>query len=397
MEKLIKEKNYNCEVGQSQIIRIVTYYKSQEYVLKIYPSKDGITLVFKLERDKQILTNYYFEKFDLKDFHHTNKIFLLDDNIKEVFNHLHEISTNSQLFLEKEKFKIRILFRDVKEENSIIKFILRKKLILQEKLNLSLVTQMKENKDKLSALNKEMIKLDSSLQKKNGDIGEINISMNELNSIINNMNLNNKNNINKNEKSKDDSIKEDKTNEIKNDEEELIKESTKELLYFYEQQELEQRKNIKKKKKPKAKSKNKKQKTQSNEEKKKNEESCCFENIDIFQNKKLIELLVILNVVTIIIVLYLLNSTYTLKSNIENDNLKDEDIMNKITYLSYLDDSNGEFTNDYKDIFRDNIIINLKNKEVEKITSVKEEYQHIMDERSRKNKDKRKKSNNFYD
>ena len=120
MEKLIKEKNYNCEVGQSQIIRIVTYYKSQEYVLKIYPSKDGITLVFKLERDKQILTNYYFEKFDLKDFHHTNKIFLLDDNIKEVFNHLHEISTNSQLFLEKEKFKIRILFRDVKEENSII-------------------------------------------------------------------------------------------------------------------------------------------------------------------------------------------------------------------------------------------------------------------------------------
>ena len=397
MEKLIKEKNYNCEVGQSQIIRIVTYYKSQEYVLKIYPSKDGITLVFKLERDKQILTNYYFEKFDLKDFHHTNKIFLLDDNIKEVFNHLHEISTNSQLFLEKEKFKIRILFRDVKEENSIIKFILRKKLILQEKLNLSLVTQMKENKDKLSALNKEMIKLDSSLQKKNGDIGEINISMNELNSIINNMNLNNKNNINKNEKSKDDSIKEDKTNEIKNDEEELIKESTKELLYFYEQQELEQRKNIKKKKKPKAKSKNKKQKTQSNEEKKKNEESCCFENIDIFQNKKLIELLVILNVVTIIIVLYLLNSIYTLKSNIENDNLKDEDIMNKITYLSYLDDSNGEFTNDYKDIFRDNININLKNKEVEKITSVKEEYQHIMDERSRKNKDKRKKSNNFYD
>ena len=397
MEKLIKEKNYNCEVGQSQIIRIVTYYKSQEYVLKIYPSKDGITLVFKLERDKQILTNYYFEKFDLKDFHHTNKIFLLDDNIKEVFNHLHEISTNSQLFLEKEKFKIRILFRDVKEENSIIKFILRKKLILQEKLNLSLVTQMKENKDKLSALNKEMIKLDSSLQKKNGDIGEINISMNELNSIINNMNLNNKNNINKNEKSKDDSIKEDKTNEIKNDEEELIKESTKELLYFYEQQELEQRKNIKKKKKPKAKSKNKKQKTQSNEEKKKNEESCCFENIDIFQNKKLIELLVILNIVTIIIVLYLLNSIYTLKSNIENDNLKDEDIMNKITYLSYLDDSNGEFTNDYKDIFRDNININLKNKEVEKITSVKEEYQHIMDERSRKNKDKRKKSNNFYD
>ena len=72
-------------------IKIPLYYKDEKYLISIYPSKDNINIIFKLEKDK-IQTYYFFEKFDLRDFKQKSKIFLTDKNISDVFIKLKDIS-----------------------------------------------------------------------------------------------------------------------------------------------------------------------------------------------------------------------------------------------------------------------------------------------------------------
>ena len=44
-----------------ELIKIPIYYKDEKYIINIYPSKDNINIIFKLEKDK-VITYYFFEK-----------------------------------------------------------------------------------------------------------------------------------------------------------------------------------------------------------------------------------------------------------------------------------------------------------------------------------------------
>ena len=123
-----KDSNYDI----FDILQFNINIDDEIYLIKIYPSKDNITIIFKIEKEK-IKTYYFYEKFDLRDFKQKNKIFINDENIKEVFITLKDIIDKSSKTLIKNLYKTIIKF--YKENEFVIDFILRKKNVSQNRLN----------------------------------------------------------------------------------------------------------------------------------------------------------------------------------------------------------------------------------------------------------------------
>ena len=374
----------------NDIIELPINLNEEKYIIKIYPSRDNINLVFKLEKEK-IQTYYYFEKFDLRDFRQANKIFISDYDIKSVFIRLKDISNSYSILLEKNEARMILIFR--KEiEKSNIKFILRKKIVSQDRLNPLLVQQIQENKSKIIMMKEQILKLDISLQTKNEVINNINNNLTHINNIIHNINLNNSINSTKNSSSNESNSEQPSTPNINNnndDEEEDISSDEKEKTSYYQQQTSQSKKSnsrrTKKNKKKKLKIVQKDNKNTNN-----NDSFFCKEGTEFIQNKKVIELLFILNFVTILIVMYLLGSIFGLRSRVVYENINDEDFTDKFSFLPYNDESNEEDYDNMRDMFRGNIINNLKKKEEERITSSKED---INSYRKRKIQERKKKYN----
>ena len=397
MELKDNGNNNKINIEESNILKIPLNINEDKYLLKIYPSNDNINIVFKLEKEK-IQTYYYFEKFDLKDFRQTNKTFISDVNIRDVFLHLKDISKKSIITLEKKEMKVNITFKIKNEEKYVFKFILRKKIVAQERLNSMFVEQIEDNKAKINTLKKQIARFDNSLQSKNNVISNINEKIANINNILNNLSLHSVNNSNstKNSSSNEDnsetasSINNSNNNDDKENDDNLR--NNPNII-----RESDSKRGKKNKKKNKKIYKNPQFIQGDNKKNNNNNDAFCFENLEIFQNKKVIELLIILNVVTILIVMYILGSLYNLKTNLDYDKIKDDDIMNKLAYLSFFDDSNEEdYINyrDYRDIFRENMDLQLKKKEEERITSskMKDEY---LDDRQRKIMERKKRNNKF--
>ena len=374
----------------NDIIELPINLNEEKYIIKIYPSRDNINLVFKLEKEKT-QTYYYFEKFDLRDFRQANKIFISDYDIKSVFIRLKDISNSYSILLEKNEARMILIFR--KEiEKSNIKFILRKKIVSQDRLNPLLVQQIQENKSKIIMMKEQILKLDISLQTKNEVINNINNNLTHINNIIHNINLNNSINSTKNSSSNESNSEQPSTPNINNnndDEEEDISSDEKEKTSYYQQQTSQSKKSnsrrTKKNKKKKLKIVQKDYKNTNN-----NDSFFCKEGTEFIQNKKVIELLFILNFVTILIVMYLLGSIFGLRSRVVYENINDEDFTDKFSFLPYNDESNEEDYDNMRDMFRGNIINNLKKKEEERITSSKED---INSYRKRKIQERKKKYN----
>ena len=279
-----------------------------------------------------------------------------------------------------------------------MKFILRKKILSQERLNPLLVSQIQENQSKIDILKEQIMKLDNSLQNKNDVITNINNNMTNINSIINNISVINKTKLNSANSIRSNESNSENTNNTSNnnnDNEEIEEEisGNDSDIHIYQKQEPESKRSNGKRKK---KNKNKYKKTklaQSEINKNNNNDSFfCIESMEVFQNKKTIELLFILNVITILVVLYLVGSIYNLRSNLEYEKVRVEDVMNKLAYLSLVDDSNDDDYVNLRDLFGDNNIdMNLKMRDEARITSTtKEDY---IDDRKRKMQDKRKRNN----
>ena len=131
------ESNYNKEREiKNNILNFNVNINEDIYLIKIYPSKDNITIIFKIEKEN-IQTYYYFEKFDLKDFKQKNKIFLYDENIKDVFCTLKDNIDKFSIILSKNLFKIFIIFSN--GNRYIVDFILRKKVLSKTRLNTLLI------------------------------------------------------------------------------------------------------------------------------------------------------------------------------------------------------------------------------------------------------------------
>ena len=195
------------------------------YLIKIYPSKDNITIIFKIEKEK-IKTYYYYEKFDLRDFKQKNKIFINDENIKEVFITLKNIIDKSSKTLVTNLYKSVIKFS--KENEFVIDFTLRKKIISQNRLNPILISQIEDTNNGIDLLTKHMAKINTNIEKQKNIIEGIKSNIVNINNNLKNLKSdiqsifdltkkmnkrNDKNNINKNEFKKLNNNQENKDNE----------------------------------------------------------------------------------------------------------------------------------------------------------------------------------------
>ena len=323
-------------------LKIPLNIKEVKCLLKIFPSDDDSNIIFKLEIDK-IQTYYYSENFDLRDFRQKNKLFISDDNIQELFSHLKEIKKNCTISIEKKVMKVYITFKSNIDTNFNIDFILKKKVVPQNRLNPQLVEQIQDNKNKIKMLKKQITKLNKAIQLKTETINDFNNSIANINSIINNINTNsNTQNLNLNNNSDDENNNKNNDDE----EEELIKEN-----YSNKEEKQEEKRYISNNRKRKNKKQNKKIKfihiennRNSNNNTLNNQDNTvfCFENVEILGNKKIFEVLVIFNIITILIILCLLGSIYSIKSDLEYEKLMEDEFMKKLSYLNIVNENNED-------------------------------------------------------
>ena len=378
------EENDIIELKQKKeeskdLLKLPLDLSDKEYLLKIFPSKDNIFLIFKLEKEKTE-TFYYYAKFDLKYFKQINKKFTNDNNIYNVFIHLKFMIKDYIYTLEKNKMIMNVLFH---KSNSSISFSLRKKIVSQNRLNFELVGEIQENKAKIKSLKKQIAKLDKTIQNKNNILDSINNSISQIKNAVDNINLNQINSDNNDsDNKKNNKIKKSSSPSKENNEDiNIVKESNNvsqkenEILkrnltlmkkYKKNELELEGKRYISnnKKKKNKNQVKKIKQLFQKEEAPTHGEDDSdtifCFENVDVFQNKKIYETLIIFNTITVFIIIYLISCIHSLKSNLSSDQTREQELIKKFELLSLLNDYQDN-DNDMDGI-RENIVdFQLKN------------------------------------
>ena len=368
----IIENDENKEILESEdLLKLNINYDEENYLLKIFPSKDNISIIFKLEKEN-IQTYYYYAKLYFENFLGINKKFSFDKNIFNVYIRLKELCQNYECFLDKKQLKVLITFKKQNSEFSPT-FILRKKIVSQCRLNYHLVQQIQENKAKIKLLKKQISKLDKIIQNKNDLIDNINNNIDKITNVVNNINKNTNtienneqdNNSNKeNNKSSDNnsssnnndqspSIKEEENEDIfvykSNEQENMLLKKNLSLIkeeYKQTEQEHENKRYISnnRKKQNKYKIKHfkflfKAEENQQKIEPPQEETLFCFENVEVFKNKKIYETLILFNIITILIIIYLLCSIFSLKSNLTFEKIKDQELMKKFAFLSFLEDN----------------------------------------------------------
>ena len=358
-------KNEFKTVDEYDITKIpIKIDEDEKYLLNIFPTKDNKSIIYKLEKDK-IQTYYFLEKYDLRDFRQKNTSFISDDDIKEVYTHIKEIIKNCTISLEKKALTINVIFKSRQDDKFVLDFTLKKKIVAQQRLNPLLIEQIQDNKSKLKLLKKQIAKLNKSIQIKTDIINDFNINISNINNFMNNFNDNNANSINN---IIEKNIGEEKiiTNISSNEkeEDEISKENSSN-----QEQEVEEKRYISNNRKKKNKKQNKKIKLieiDNNSNSKEDNTIFCFDGVDILGNKKAFEFLVIFNIITILIILYLLCSIYSIKSDLEYEKLIEEEFVSKLSYLNVVND------NDDDSSFKPNNNNNYKNKEEEKNNKEKE-------------------------
>lgn len=384
---LEKNEEDNEKEKKEQIKDLIEFpinSEKEQFLLKIFPSKDRIAIIFILEQN-YVKIYYYYGKFYLKDFKQKNKKFIPDKNIFHAFLNLKEIIQTSICKLEKESLKINLLFTK-KNTDFGVTFTLRKKNVGQNRLNYQLIEEIQENKEKIKILKKQIAKLDKTIKNKNKIIEDINNNIDKITNKVNNLNLNicNNNNDLDNPKSNIPHEKEVEpqikkiyiTNKKENM---LLKQnlSSKKILQK-NGQELERKRNTGNNRKKKNIDKSEELKENKYifkvEEKPNykgdpNDTLFCFENVDILKNKKIYEIMIIFNIITVLIIIYLLHIFLLFKVSLKFGNeLIDKDLLEKIAFSSLLD---GQEDDDDELLgIRDNIVdFQLKNHDEDKNNS----------------------------
>ena len=372
-------------------IKIPHYYKNEKYLISIYISKDNININFKLEKEK-IQTYYFFEKFDLRDLNQKSKLFVTYTNIKEIFVKLKEISNSYFIDLEIKGNKISIIFKNI-STNAVIKFALRKKIVSQKKINNLIEEQLGDNTSKLNIIKNQIIKTDKSINIKNDIINNIRTRITKINDTLNNIPIistNNNSIINSSTKnsSTNESNSENNSNHNNEDEYQETMNDSNNINQTNQNQNQKPETNNNVNNNNKNINNNTKKNDNNNKINDNNLDTFfCFDKNDPAQNKKIIELLIILNVVTIVIVLYILSSVYNFRLNLDpdamNENEDDYD-DSKLTYLTFLRRPRNDEQN-FRDIFQEDL--DLLNKGDDGITSSshKEEY---LDKKGKKNNER---------
>ena len=358
-----KENELKEIIETENNISIPIYLNEEKYIINIYPSKNNINIIFKLEKEK-IISYYFFAKFDLKDFHQLNKVFLIDKNINDIFISLKLLCKSYIINIQptKKEYKMNIVLQNL--ENKKIKFTLVKKIVSQEKINPILEEQIEDNKLKLNILRNQIIKMNKLSLLKNDVINKIKSSLTNINNKLNNIstiNLNNLNFLNSTSSTKNSSSidtisnPENNINNINNIGDDFNDDKDK------------NNKNNNNNNNTSNKKEEEKDDNKNNNDK--NDSFFCYDNT---QNNKIIEFLIILNVVTILIVLYILGSNYNLRINLEFEPQYYESDKERLAYLSYMDNSRNN--DNFRDIFQENLDMQKNLEEGITNSKIKNEY-----------------------
>ena len=381
-------------------IKVPHYYKNEKYLISIFLSSDNININFKLEKEK-IQTYYFFEKFDLRDLKQKSKLFLQDANIKDIFVKLKEITNTYFIDLEIKGIKISIIFKNI-ITNEVLKLTLRKKIVSQKKLNNLIEEQLGDNTSKLNIIKNQVIKTNKSINIKNDIINNIRTRISKINDTLNNIPIisTTNNSIINSASTKNSSTNESSENNSNHNNEDEYQETMNDSNNNNINQSNQNQNQNQKQDLNNTNNKNINNNNNSNNNKndlKKNDNNknldnnldtfFCFDKNDPAQNKKIIELLIILNVVTIVIVLYLLSSIYNFRLNLDPDSMNENDDdydSSKLTYLSFIRRPRNDNQN-FRDIFEEDL--DLLNKGDDGITSSsrKEEF---LDKKGKKNNER---------
>lgn len=360
----INELKENSE--PKDCLKVQINLEDQKYFLKIFLSKDNLSIIFVLEKEK-IKTNYYFGKFYLNELKKINKKFNSDNNIVLAFNRLKDITQNNTCKLEKESLKIKICFiKNNSEFNAI--FLLRKKNVDQKRLNLLLEEEIQENKAKIKILKKQVTKLDKIIENKNGLIDNIDDNISKLKREINDINNNLTNEL-KNDKNKieNELFKKEIQNKRKKLKEDLMKKKIQKNEV--EKVKKEYKINLQK---------DKKKDKDENQDLNLQDTIFNFGNIEVIKNKKIYEALITFNLITVVIIIYLLLSISDLNSSLTLK-MKGQDLLKKIAILNLLEN----YQDDEMGGIRENIIdFQLKNND-------NDEHQAIGNEEDSQNSKKK--------
>ena len=355
------------------MLKVPLNLDKDEYLLKLYLSEEKNSIIFKLEKEKTFIF-FYFEKYFLHDFKQKSRIFMIDYSITQILAHLKKLiaKNKTEIILENKEVNIMNIIIKNEIDNYVLNFEVKKIILAQNQLNPKLVEQIQENKVLIELLKQQYSKLSKELQIKNdlinnfnNDIANIKKSKNEINinytNIINNNinNINNIQNINNNLNNNDKKENEEKKEINKEEKKEEKMEEKKEDISNNSsnsnsnnnnktENKLEDKRYISNNRKKKNKKNNKKIKfyygnnqnknNQNNNKSQEDNSIFCFENVEIIGNKKIFELLVVFNVIMILIILCLIGSIYSIKSNLEYEKVLEEEFMNKLSYLNGLND-----------------------------------------------------------
>ena len=355
------ETNLEKKEKAKNMLKININSDENKYVLKLYLSEEKNSIIFKLEQER-IFSSFHFEKFFLNDFRQKSILFMRDYTITQVLSRLKKLLAKKETEISIEVKDINNIIVKMKndEEKCMLNFDLKKIILTQNQLNPKLVEQIQENEALVNFLQKQITNMTKTLQEKtdlinslNNNIININKTINDINNVNNNIN-NNTNSINNTintSLNKKEEEKEESEEPKEEKEKEEIKKNTEDKASSNEEEknEIEDKRYISNNRKKKNKKKNKKIKffhgdnqnknNQNNNNKNTDDNSIfCFENVEIIGNKKIFELLVVFNVIMILIILCLIGSIYSIKSNLEYEKILEEEFMNKLSYLNVYND-----------------------------------------------------------
>jgi len=355
------ETNLEKKEKAKNMLKININSDENKYVLKLYLSEEKNSIIFKLEQER-IFSSFHFEKFFLNDFRQKSILFMRDYTITQVLSRLKKLlaKKETEISIEVKDINNIIIKMKNEEEKCLLNFDLKKIILTQNQLNPKLVEQIQENEALVNFLQKQITNMTKTLQEKtdlinslNNNIININKTINDINNVNNNIN-NNTNSINNTintSLNKKEEEKEESEEPKEEKEKEEIKKNTEDKASSNEEEknEIEDKRYISNNRKKKNKKKNKKIKffhgdnqnknNQNNNNKNTDDNSIfCFENVEIIGNKKIFELLVVFNVIMILIILCLIGSIYSIKSNLEYEKILEEEFMNKLSYLNVYND-----------------------------------------------------------
>ena len=218
-QDIINKENQSKE----EIIQFSLPEIEEKYNVQIYLSKNKYSIIFKIEEINNF-SHYFYEKLDPRDFKKKYKDIISHESIKDIFYEIKNIINKNKLRIEEQMNKMNLIIIQNNDKAEII-FILRKRYICQNKVNLFLTERIKDNFKKIKKLENQMNNFVRNLNEENDIINNINDKILNINNKINSIyqDLNYINNalknplISKNNENKSLlSISKDKNDENKN-------------------------------------------------------------------------------------------------------------------------------------------------------------------------------------